>query len=267
MQVRSNRKPRGFTLVEMLVVVAILVALAGMILPKLDKEQLRANKGIAANNMAGLSRYVQLYYSRHNLYPDRWDSLLTGGTTLWVPGAPGTTPGLDPQLVGGPPDGSPHKLTVSTALTELEVRSLSRIGIATVLDRATSSTAAPGNAFNVARPLAEDGLVATLNNASDDDAKAIVDGIYPENKLSTGVSGTIPAGKRLVVFGFGPINSAIGDVLQECPTYANTDSTQYYNRLLCIFEVDSGGSRAQLKKVVGGDADQIAEEVADYYEK
>ena len=69
------------------------------------------------------------------------------------------------------------------------------------------------------------------------------------------------------MLGFGPANQSIGDVLQECPTYANTDPTQYYNRNLAIYEVDSGGSRAELKAVVGGDADRIDEEVADFYEK
>src|SRR5262245_66218054 len=110
---RIARASAGFTLIEVLVVVAILVILAGFILPKLDRAQLKANKGVAAANMGGVSRYIQTYRVMHNFYPDRWDSLLsdeaTAGTfVLKVPGAPGGAAGLDPQLVGGPQIGRAH---------------------------------------------------------------------------------------------------------------------------------------------------------------
>lgn len=292
---RMKRRQGGFTLIEMIVVVAILVILAGFILPKLDRVMLKSNKGVAAANMGGVSRYIQTYRIVHNVYPDVWDSLVNEGTTvashtLVAPGIPGTTPGIDPQLTGGPPGGSPKKLTTLdlsptgsfTATERLKAaRSLSRMGITRILDWTASSGELPGNRFLSDRTnattagslfnalgtdTAADAVVA-IPNVADGDGAALIDHIYPENKLPGGVSGTIPTGKILVVFGFGPLNKAIGDVLQECPTYANTDATQYYNRNLAIFEVSLGGSRAELKAVVGGDADRIDEEVADYYEK
>jgi len=265
---------RGFTLIEMLVVVAIMVALAGYVLAKLDRAQLKSNKGVAANNMGGVSRYIQTYRVLHNVYPDRWDSLVTPAGDLVVPGAPGTSPGLDPQLVGGPPAQSPTKLATTT-LSDDEVRSLTRLSVTTLLDWNDASDAVPGDRFQLTRALAGGGTVATLNwgpgvlapaTGDDEDAAAIIDHIYPLNHTDAGVSGSIPAGKKLVVFGFGPSNAAIGDVLQECPTYANTDPAQYYNRNLAIFEVDSGGGRCELKAVVGGDADRIDEEINDFYE-
>lgn len=299
---RSARRSAvaGFTLIEMLVVVAIMVVLSGYVLAKLDRAQLKSNKGVAASNMGGVSRYIQTYRVMHNAYPDRWDSLVTPAGALVAPGAPGGAPGIDPQLTGGPPAGSPAKLSTTT-LSLLEARSLTRLNIGTVLDWDAAADSAPGDRFRLARLLIDDagtpgdptddtptGIpVATLNwtptgavgpgvgNATgtgggtgEGDAAAIIDHIYPGNKVIPGPGeGAIPAGKKLVVFGFGPANQAIGDVLQECPTYANTDPTQYYNRNLAIFEVDDGGSRAELKAVVGGDADRIDEEVADFYEK
>lgn len=263
----TEKRVRGFTLIEMLLVVAILVALAGMVLPKLDKEQLRANKGIAANNMTGVSRYIQTYRIRHNVYPDRWDSLLNAaGTALWAPGVPGSAAmGIDPQLTGGPPTGSPTKLKVATSLTDLELRSLNRMNI-TSLNNLASSPSSPGAAFTVPMSLTTNSTFATIND-SDSDGRNIIDTIYPENRLSTGHSGALRANKKLIVFGFGPTNQAIGDVLQECPTYANTDPTQYYNHFLVIFEYDSTGSRAEFKLAVGGDADLLGDEVGDYFEK
>lgn len=271
MKINPRMKPtraqsaQGFTLLELVVVVAVLVILAGLLLPKFDLFKLKANKGVAASNMTDVSRIIQTFYAQNSVYPDRWDSLLdvSGGTpALWVPGAPGTDVGLDPQLVGGPPAASPHKLT-TTQLTDLEVRSLTRIGIANVCDL-DAAPGAPNQSFNTGRAIIEDGYVATLNNTgvnADDDAKAIVQHIYPED------GGAVPAGKKLVALGFGSHSSAIGELVQEIPFYANTDQTQYYSRFLAIFQVSSSGSRAQLMAVVGADGDLISEEIADYYER
>lgn len=259
---RDLQRRGGFTLIELVVVVGILVILAGLLLPSVDVYKLKANKGVAAANMTDISRGVQQFYAQNNVYPDRWDSLLSG-TSLWVPGPPGTTPGLDPQLVGGPPAGSPHKLT-TTQLTENgtvhEVRSLTRMGITSVLDL-DASDSLPGNRFTVVRALIDGATVATVNIA-DDDGLAIVHHFYPQADPPV-----IPPDKKLVVFGLGPTNGMVGRAMQETPFYSNTDSTQYYNRYLVIFEVDGGGSRARLLGVVGGDADRIDEEIADYFER
>jgi prepilin-type N-terminal cleavage/methylation domain-containing protein len=272
---KGNRRNAGFTLIEMLVVVAILVILAGTVLPKLDRVQLKQNKGVAANTAAGVSRYVQTYRIMHNVYPDRWDSLLDGSGNLWTASVtPSPLPQLDPQLTGSLP-GGPTKLKTTTLVenaTTHEVRSLARMGIVNLLDLDGASTDIPGNRFTQTRTLANAAKVAILNwdsvaGTGDDDAKALIDHIYPENKTSGGTSGAVPSGKKLVVFGFGPTNQAIGDVLQECPFYSNTDPTTYYHRYLAIFEVSSGGSRAELKAVVGADADRIDEEINDYFEK
>lgn len=274
MRQQSRALKAGFTLIELLVVVAILVILAGLILPKLDRVQLKANKGVAASNIHDVSRYIQTYRVMHNFYPDKWDSLMDSGTTLWT--APNIdAPGLEPQLVGGPIPASPHKLKVADPLTAGEVRSLSRLGIGTLLDLDTSSDAIPGSRFTQQRPLAVGGRFATLNvsvppvSTDDEDAIAIVDHIYPQNKLTgtnPGVSGTIPSGKRLLVVGVGPNNAMIGDVVQDTPFYSNTDPAKYYHRFLAIFEISDGGSRAELKAVVGADADRLDEEINDFYE-
>ncbi|MCA8962817.1 MAG: prepilin-type N-terminal cleavage/methylation domain-containing protein, partial [Planctomycetes bacterium] len=155
----------GFTLVEMLVVVTILVVLSGFVLAKMDRASLKANKGVAAGNMTGVSRYIQTYRVMHNFYPDRWDSLTDPAGDLVAPGVPGTTPGIDPQLVGGPPAGSPAKLA-TTNLDLLEARSLGRMGITTVLDWDAAGDALPGDNFTQTRELVDDN--GTPGDPSDD---------------------------------------------------------------------------------------------------
>lgn len=254
-------KARGFTLLELVVVVAVLVVLAGALLPKFDLFKLKANKAVAASDMTDVSRIIQTYYAQNAMYPDNWDSLMVDATNLYnTANASADGVQLEPQLVGGPPTAaSPNKLTVGTALVAGEARSLARIGITTVFDFDAASTALPNNRLKtLARTIDTGTQLAALNTAADDDAQAIQAHIYPNG---------VPAGKRLVVLGFGSRSTAIGTVLQEMPFYPNTDTTKYYSRYLAIFEVDSGGGRANLMTVVGADGDQIYEELADYYEK
>ncbi|MDB6138498.1 MAG: hypothetical protein JWO94_1570 [Verrucomicrobiaceae bacterium] len=269
----------GFTLLELVVVVAVLVILAGILLPKFDLFKLKANKGVAASNMTDVSRIIQTYFAQNAIYPDNWDSLMTpaSGTGGGTPGALWNTANkspdggqLEPQLVGGPPtSASPNKLTLlAGGLTAGEARSLGRIGITNILDVEATADAAPNDRFTLThqRPIATTTVLATLNTGvvtsggggADEDANNIQAHIYPNG---------VPANKRLVVLGFGSHNTSIGNLVQEVPFYPNTDVTKYYSRFLAIFEVDDGGGRANLMSVVGADGDQIGEEIADYYER
>jgi len=254
---RSARRmaASGFTLIELLVVVVILIILAGLVLPKLDKIQLKANKGVAANNAAGTSRYIQTFRIMHNVYPDGWDSLLDPThTTLSTK--------IDPQLIGG--GGGPTKLRISTsgeALngTDSTLRSLTRMGITKVYDEGAGSNGFPSDVFtSPARLLADGDVYATINEA-DGDGLALIQHLYPD-------TGTVTPGKQLIVLGFGVRNTTIGDVLQECPFYSNGNLEAYYGRFLAIFQMDTGGGRVELMGVVGADADRIDEEIGDFYD-
>jgi prepilin-type N-terminal cleavage/methylation domain-containing protein len=271
----SRRSRGGFTLLELVVVIGILAILTGLLLPKFDVFKLKANKAVAASNMTDINRIIQTYYAQNSVYPDKWDSLLLPAGTLWR-AADTDAKGLEWQLTGGPAAGAsgadPEKLIPLTGgLDEGETRSLLRIGITTVLDLdAAASDAAPNEQFttNGLRALAVGGAVATLNPA-DEDAAAIIRHIYPNDQPNPAdplPAPALPSGKRLVVLGFGSHNTSIGNLVTEVPFYPNTDVTKYYSRFLAVFEV-GGGSRAELKAVIGADGDPIFDEMGDFFER
>ena len=62
-------KRRGFTLIEMLAVIAIIALLAGMLLPALSKARIRARVAKAKAEMLNIRVSIEQYYADYSTYP------------------------------------------------------------------------------------------------------------------------------------------------------------------------------------------------------
>ncbi|MGE9289428.1 MAG: prepilin-type N-terminal cleavage/methylation domain-containing protein [Puniceicoccales bacterium] len=69
MSFAPSRKPSGFSLVELLVVVAVLGVLAGIIYSAVQKVYLSGQKAIATNNLRQVGAAMQLYVQDHGTLP------------------------------------------------------------------------------------------------------------------------------------------------------------------------------------------------------
>jgi len=244
-----NRRDRGLTLIELIVVMAILVILAGLTLPKLDVFKLKANKAQAAANITAVANYVSAFRVQHDVYPDVWDSMLdsTSNTTLY--------PQLHPSLTGGV-GGSATKMSTST-ITADELKSLNRVGILTVVDNDPSVSFPNNSGTSGPRTLTTGDTVVTVN-AADPKGAAIIDTFYPDGA-------GVPSGKKIAVFALGPRSNMIGDVLVAAPFYANADQLTQYARFLVAFELSSSGGRARMLGALGSDGDTLEEESQGFY--
>jgi len=82
MKANIQKKRRGFTLVELLVVIVIIAALAGLSVPQLIKMRKRADYAEAVNNAKQLGLALTMFESDYGSYPDDSTSLRVAGTVF-----------------------------------------------------------------------------------------------------------------------------------------------------------------------------------------
>ncbi|HEX4131798.1 MAG TPA: type II secretion system protein [Pirellulales bacterium] len=259
---------RGLTLIELVIVVAILGVLAAMLLPKFEGLQTAANHAAAAGSATDAARLIESYKAAKTVYPNYWDSLLNG-TSLWTAANVGTkTMGLDTELVGN--GATVDKLILGSALTTTQSLAMSKVGITTITGlTATLSLSGyrPGDMFTTAMPVT--GAALATINAGSSGGKKIIDHIYPQNLQPTGSgsgtinpTSTISGDTQLIVFGLGPQNSLVPNSMMEAPTYGNDDALYVYNRLLAVFELTGfagGSAKCTFRTMLGGDGDLISD--------
>ena len=83
--VSIRRRPAGFTLIELMIVVAIVGILAAVALPSYQAYVARANRAAARAQLAQAAQYMQRFYAAN----DRYDANRTGAQTIWATMPPG----------------------------------------------------------------------------------------------------------------------------------------------------------------------------------
>lgn len=96
-----SRERAGLTLLELVVVMAILVALGGLLVPLLGNYLHRANVASCTTNIPELDKWMQTYLHLHAEYPTRFDNLvggMAGGTSTFVMSGTYTTGETDHSI-------------------------------------------------------------------------------------------------------------------------------------------------------------------------
>jgi len=102
--VRFERSPRhsaahaqwGFSLLETLVTISIIMIIAGAAIPNLMRGKMNANEAVALSSMRALNQACSAYWMEHYAYPASLADLDPGGAS-----APSSLDFADPALVSG----------------------------------------------------------------------------------------------------------------------------------------------------------------------
>lgn len=210
---RGSKNRRGLTLLELIVVMMILVAVAGILVPAITGMVGRSHTSAGAANIAECANAIQRYEAQYLRYPNMLDSLKET-----LAGADATDfLGLGDELVAAI---EPVDLDAAT------LAALNDAGITTVGLHADPSATADAT-FQVTSP-------------GDLDATTVLLGPTAAQQVAMGLEAVGVAGKY-VVLGIGQQNTAIGKTMLEAPVHFPENGTEnpadVYNRFLAVFQI------------------------------
>ena len=230
LQKARRQAARGLTLIELVVVLAILVALVGLVLAFFPGLLSRASRSTSASSIQDVARAVQINYTTALTYGTGFDSLLnTGGAALFS------------KLSVA----SSNQLTRLASLPAADATALSALGITSY--RHLDDTIVGDATFNVSAAVSNNitagGVpVATISSVAVQDA---LRGNYVPQ-----------AGPVYVVFGLNKLASIVGgnQMLQDATVRAGADAnenpTTSYQRYGLVFLID-GPALSRRARFVG----------------
>jgi prepilin-type N-terminal cleavage/methylation domain-containing protein len=257
---------RGLTLIELVVVLAILAVLAGMIVPQLDFLKNQASYASSASNANELGRMLQTYKSASSTgtYP-ALDSLIDSTNNAAATWAMGSITFLNATTLSS---------SYASSLLNGGVRYAIPIKTGTISDAsdAFDGTVAPTDLYTAVTTSGM--MVATVTQTggapyNGDIYKAIYPGTITASGSGGSVNVTLPtsaAGTMLVAMGIGPQNGMLGNLMTTVPldTQLGDDTKTVYSRYIAIFIAFSSGKPARLMMVTDHRGKQIGKLVTQY---
>lgn len=222
---RTRRQRHGLTLMELIIVMAILIALAAILIPIMPGLFGRAERSSRATNSQEIYKTVQTYQAMYTRYPNDWDALTDGTTTplSYVGGFTGTTPPL-----------------AITALTAPQTKALTGAGISRLQLMATTPSTVSGDDTFSPYQSQTDRSAAVIDLTANTTPNVVT--LTTAGQFALNLSDNVSASTgTYVVFGLGKRCSLVGVGTNEAPVNFFDDASKSpdtrYSRYGVIFQV------------------------------
>ena len=279
---QKNRTPHGLTLIELVVVMAILAVIAMMVVPRLDFLKGQAEHASSANSQADAAAMIQTFKSSSGKYPTLDTLIGTDNAVLTKLQTQTALANLDATTIpvsggerwygsfsdGGFTYGYQHNQSASdasaSATNAVDLVNQISDGSIKLATLKASGTSSQGTAIRTALFPGGATYITPDPDGPDNDILTTADNIV--GGWTQVPAGTIPATSMIVVFGIGPKSNLVGNVMQSAPiSYAGSDEpTTTYCRYLAFFEIFSDGKPAKLRMVTDHRMRQISGRVDQY---
>jgi prepilin-type N-terminal cleavage/methylation domain-containing protein len=238
----SARSRRGLTLVELLVVLVIITAIAGIVLPIMPQVDRRAKGSTGGGNMREVVKAIEMHRSSTGSYPDEWDSLIDSND------ATAATTDITVQ-------------DVTAAPGPAIVAALTAAGITTAYEHDDFTDTTVSQTFDglSAGPVDELATNVAILNA----AGIASLGLEP---TGTGADDTL----AYAAFGLGQENTMIGETIVDAPIRffegAETPINSY-GRWVVIFAVPVDASQSLRLASIAGIRNNALESIDDHIQR
>jgi prepilin-type N-terminal cleavage/methylation domain-containing protein len=255
----------GMTLMELLIVVAILGLLAMVAIPKLFEAYDRSRSGVQTYSVAEASRAVENYFGTYRRYPEGLDTLTQEASsgTLYAK--------LNPNLAA--------LLTTSdlSSGTPPLYTPLTNLGISHIFahdDTGVQPSDSGQKRHHIGTGTGHDGTANLSTFAVLDTSNPTVQNILlqdfnvnPNRDSSTDAAAL--SNNLFVVFGLGPRNTMVGTLHQSAPLYESANPDKYYARAILVFMVPinpapTAVTRARFLGAIAPDGRSIQDSLTDY---
>lgn len=253
-----RRKTSGFTLLELIIVLVVLAALAAMVIPLLGWVRDQAKFATAAATAGELLNNLELYKASTGKYPDRMDTLVDTSGAYYSKAYAGDA-GV------GNPYGSIASGTLYYYLTNGGGIKTAMYHDPAVTDpNASTDGLAPTTLASTSTFVTIDPTTANSTYAAK--MRRIVKAAFP-NQTGTGNNVAIPTGHTLVVLGIGSRTATAGSTMTSAPLHSAGVDNGKYARFLAVFDVSAGSTnrgKVQLKLVLDSEFEVMATNVNNF---
>jgi len=278
----ASKRP-GFTLLELIVVILILAAVAAMVVPRLGWVESRAGNSAAANTIATLTSNLEVYKSSAGSYPLGFDSLIAGSAlynNLWAHDAyPQIGPKfyLEARSFATTPSGAQWSASFGHSFSPAAA------GSSYYVYDHSNSASDPSSSANTVRNFATTGTFAFVKKTSGSEftpPSSFAPGPsyylgefhralgYPPTSTTGGdgtttITHTVPTTVELIAFGIGPNAGSGGETMVSAPRHLEQEP-EFYGRYIAIFAVYSNGKPAELKGIIDSQGGSVQGNISDY---